>query len=254
MSFDVKKVHTDLVQWIKDWFADKGNAPAIIGISGGKDSTVCAKLLTEALGKERVIGVLMPNGGQKDISDSYKVCEILGIKHFTVNIGKTYEELTKEILAHTIGSLDKSEAPALYTTNTPARLRMTTLYGVAAIYGGFVANTCNLSEDYTGYSSKYGDCVGDFSLLNGLTVSEVRALGDELGLPKELVHKTPSDGMCGKSDEDNLGFTYDQLDSFIRGDSTERSKLPQDVIAKIERLHNNPNTKLKLVPMSSMWN
>lgn len=252
MSFDVKKVHTDLVQWIKDWFADKGNAPVIIGISGGKDSTICAKLLTEALGKERVIGVLMPNGEQKDISDSYKVCEILGIKPNVVNIADTYNGLTNQI--RSIAENGKPFPTPLYSTNTPARLRMTTLYGVAAIYGGFVVNTCNLSEDYVGYSTKYGDCVGDFSLLNGLTVSEVRALGDELGLPKELVHKTPSDGMCGKSDEDNLGFTYDQLDAFIRGDSTERSKLPQDVIAKIERLHNNPNTKLKLVPMSSMWN
>ena len=252
MSFEVKKVHADLIQWIKDWFADKGNAPAIIGISGGKDSTICAKLLTEALGKERVIGVLMPNGEQKDISDSYKVCEILGIKPNVVNIADAYNGLTNQI--RSIAENGKPFPTSLYTTNTPARLRMATLYGVAAIYGGFVVNTCNLSEDYVGYSSKYGDCVGDFSLLNGLTVSEVRALGDELGLPKELVHKTPSDGMCGKSDEDNLGFTYDQLDIFIRGDSTERSKLPQDVIAKIERLHNNPNTKLKLVPMSSMWN
>lgn len=248
----MKEIRKEIVSWIKDWFADKNEAPAIIGISGGKDSTVCAALLVEALGKDRVIGVLMPNGEQKDISDSLKVCEVLGIKHFTANIGKAYEELTKEILAHTIGSVDKSDAPALYATNTPARLRMATLYGVAAIFNGFVVNTCNLSEDYVGYSTKWGDAVGDFSLLNKLTKTEVVELGDELGLPSELVHKVPSDGMCGKSDEDNMGFTYEQLDRYIKAKSLkEVSDIPDCVIERIKQMHHNPNSKKKCVELDS---
>ena len=241
---DIKKAHKKIVDYIKLWFAGKGNAPVVIGISGGKDSTVCAALLTEALGKDRVVGVMMPNGIQKDISDSEKVIELLGIKRALINIEGAYEALRQQFLSDGHNPDDKS----LYTTNTPARLRMTTLYGVAAIYGGYVCNTCNLSEDFVGYSTKWGDCTGDFGLLCGLTKTEVVALGDELGLPKELVHKAPSDGMCGKSDEDNLGFTYEQLDRFIRRESdVEISDIPTNVIRKIIKMNKNPNTKKKLV-------
>ena len=243
-TVDIKEAHKKIVDYIKFWFADKGDAPAVIGISGGKDSTVCAALLTEALGKDRVIGVMIPNGIQKDIDDSEKVIEHLGIKRTLINIEDAYEALRQQFLSDGHNPDDKS----LYTTNTPARLRMTTLYGIAAIYGGFVCNTCNLSEDFVGYSTKWGDCTGDFGLLCGLTKSEVVALGDELGLPKELVHKTPSDGMCGKSDEDNLGFTYEQLDRFIRRESdVEISDIPTNIIQKIVKMHENPNTKKKLV-------
>lgn len=243
-TIDIKEAHKKIVNYIKLWFADKGDAPAVIGISGGKDSTVCAALLAEALGKDRVIGVMMPNGIQKDISDSEKVIELLGIKRALINIEGAYEALRQQFLSDGHNTDDKP----LYTTNTPARLRMTTLYGIAAIYGGFVCNTGNASEGYIGYSTKWGDCTGDFGLFCSLTKSEVVALGDELGLPKELVHKTPSDGMCGKSDEDNLGFTYEQLDKFIRRESdAEISDIPTNVIQKIVKMHEHPNTKKKLV-------
>lgn len=241
-KFDVKEVHDKIIEFIKDFFKDK-NGPAVVGISGGKDSTVCAALLAEALGPGRVIGVQMPNGVQKDLADSDKVFEILGIQKKTINIAAAYEGLTKEILK----GYDEKDLPTLYTTNTPARIRMTTLYGIAAFYGGFVCNTCNYSEDFVGYSTKYGDCCGDFSLLNQLTKTEVVALGDCMKLPKELVHKTPSDGMCGKSDEDNMGFTYDTLDIFIRKGLPPKA---QEAYRAIKRMHLNPNTKLKLLPMS----
>ena len=247
------KIHDDIVKWIKEsWFALAGKK-VVIGISGGKDSTVCAALLAEALGPENVIGVMMPNGEQKDIADSHQVIEMLGIKGIKINIGDSYEALTKQF--EELGAADKP----LYSTNTPARLRMATLYGVAACVDGVVCNTCNLSEDWVGYSTKWEDAVGDFSLLNKLTKTEVVALGDYMKLPKEFVHKAPSDGMCGKTDEDNLGFTYDQLDAYIRSqprynifnEYNSRPDIPQEVINKIEKMHANPNTKKKCIELDS---
>lgn len=242
----MKDIHDKIIVWIKNFFKDK-KGPAVIGISGGKDSTICAALLTEALGPERVVGVMMPNGIQKDISDSKKVIEVLGIKGLTVNIEDAYNAIYNQVF-DAIKPEDTSFLSPVFTTNTPARLRMTTLYGIAAQLGGFVCNTCNKSEDYVGYSTKYGDAAGDFSLLNRLTKTEVVALGDYMKLPTELVHKTPSDGMCGKSDEANMGFTYEALDTFIL---TGLPPKAEEVFRKIVTMHHNPNTKYKLIEMPS---
>lgn len=258
MDFD--RIHKHIVEWIKNsWFGKNENIPVVIGISGGKDSTVCAALLAEALGANRVIGVMMPNGIQKDIEDSQKVIQLLRIRSMTVDIGNAYKALSDAIDTN-FGDEVKTNTQdkPLYTTNTPARLRMTTLYGVAAVFGGVVCNTCNLSEDYIGYSTKWGDAVGDFSLLNCLTKSEVVALGDAMGLPYELIHKVPSDGMCGKTDEDNFGFSYDELDAYIRSQpkykvdeySTNPNLLP-GVVAKIEKMHSAPNTKKKCIELDN---
>ena len=209
--FNEKKVTKELIEWVKDWFLNNGkDCNAIIGISGGKDSTVTAALCVKALGKDKVIGVLMPNGEQKDISDSIKVCEILGIKNYTINI--------KDAVDAEINGLKKlGMEPSNQTIiNLPPRIRMTTLYAVSQSNNGRVINTCNLSEDWIGYSTRYGDSAGDVSPLANLTVDEVRKVGIELGLPYDLVYKTPSDGLCGKTDEDNLGFTYEVLDKYIR--------------------------------------
>lgn len=223
-EFNVKEQTEKCIAWIREWFTKNGNehTKAIIGISGGKDSTVVAALLAEALGKDRVFGVLMPNGEQKDISDSQKVCELLDIKNVTIDISKGYLPLTDEITK----KLGVNPTPAS-TTNSPARMRMLTLYDICGRIGNCrVVNTCNLSEDfaYGNYSTLYGDSAGDFAPLQGFTVTEVRAIGDYLGLPKELIHKAPSDGMCGSTDEDNLSrlygidnWTYSEFDKFIRG-------------------------------------
>ena len=246
-SFNAKEVKNRVVQWIRDWFEANGKGcNAVIGISGGKDSSIVAGLCVEALGKDRVIGVTMPNGVQKDIADSMKLINHLGIKHCCVNIGETYNALMAEVKKE-LGTLDKDIANQT-VINMPPRLRMTALYAISQSMSGRVANTCNLSEDWVGYSTRYGDAAGDFSPLGGLTVQEVKAIGKELGLPIELVEKTPSDGLCGKSDEDNLGFTYATLDKYIRTGVCEDSAIK----AKIDDKHANNLFKLEPIPHFSL--
>lgn len=242
-EFNPKEVKDQVVQWIRDWFEQNGpGCNAVIGISGGKDSSIVAGLCEEALGKDRVIGITMPNGVQKDISDSMKLINHLGIRYFNVNIGETYKalmgEVEKELESQNI------EVSNQTVINMPPRLRMTTLYAVSQSLNGRVANTCNLSEDWVGYSTRYGDAAGDFSPLGGLTVQEVKAIGKELGLPIDLVEKTPSDGLCGKTDEDNLGFTYAVLDKYIRTGVCEDPVIK----AKIDDKHVKNLFKLKPIP------
>ena len=237
-NFDVKKVTNDCVQWIKDFFEKNGkDCMAVVGISGGKDSSVVAALCVEALGKDRVIGVLMPQGEQSDIEYSKMLVDFLDITRITCNI----EGAVNEVLESFEGVV--SPTPQT-TTNLPARIRMATLYAISQSVNGRVANTCNLSEDWVGYATKYGDAAGDFSPLSQLTVTEVKAIGRELGLPSELVDKTPTDGLCGKTDEDNLGFTYAELDANIR-DGIEPS---EEVKAKIDSMHEKNLFKLQPMP------
>ena len=206
----------NMITEIKKYFVQNGGktTKAIIGISGGKDSTIAAALLVRALGAENVFGVLMPCGEQTDIADSYKVVEYLHIPHVEVNIGQVMEKLTEAIPGGLFGKND------VYYTNTPARLRMTTLYGIAALVGGRVVHTGNASEMYVGYTTKFGDMAGDFSIFYDFYVREILAIGDALNLPAELVHKAPGDGMTGKTDEDNFGFTYEVLDAYLLDNET----------------------------------
>ncbi len=229
-NFDVKKVTAEVVEWIQNWIKQNGNeqTKVVIGVSGGKDSSVTSALLVKALGKDRVIGVMMPNGEQKDISDSQTLVNHLGIKNFTVNIAKAYAGVQAAFSHAGVSESSSNESfSPVFRTNTPARLRMTTLYGIGAQIGNCrVVNTCNLSEDLVGYSTFYGDAAGDFAPINKLTTEEVVAIGDYLGLPSSLTHKAPSDGMCGKTDEDNLGFTYHEVNELarknIKGENAEK--------------------------------
>lgn len=235
-----------LITWTKAYFASTGGK-AIIGISGGKDSTIAAAVLVEAIGADRVIGVLMPNGEQKDISDSLEVCNLLGIDHYTINIGDAYKLLSKTIQDACEDALGIDVANhSVVSTNLPSRLRMSTLYTVAALMpGSRVVNTSNRSERWVGYSTKWGDGVGDVSLFGNLTVSEVLQIGDELGLPAHLVHKSPSDGMSGKTDEDNLGFTYAQLDEYLLNDNYN---LSDETVSRIDFLHRINKHKVEPMP------
>ena len=239
----------EIILWIRNYFKENGpECTAVIGISGGKDSSVAAALMKEALGKERVLGVLMPNGIQKDIEDSRSLVRTLDIPYIECNINEAFLGMQ-----HMLESNDKlKEITHLDTLsddtriNLPPRLRMTTLYAVAQMlpHGGRIVNTCNRSEDYVGYSTKYGDAAGDFSPLSDLLVHEVLQLGEILRLPDYLVHKVPSDGLRNQSDEDKLGFTYQTLDHYILTGECEDEQTKK----RIDHLHTINLHKLKLMP------
>lgn len=237
--FDAKKVKDECVLWIRDFFENNGpGCNAVVGISGGKDSSVAAALCVEALGKDRVIGVLMPKGEQADIDAAYMLVNHLGIKYYEINIKDAYDSL--------VSAMPKElSLTAQSVQNLPPRIRMTTLYAVSQSVNGRVVNTCNLSEDWVGYSTRYGDSVGDFSPMSNLTVTEVKEIGRVLGLPDELVDKTPIDGLCGKSDEENLGFTYAELDRYIRTGEIDNP----ETRALIDRKHKANLFKLQLMPV-----
>ena len=238
-----------ITQWNRDWFDQNGPAAnAVIGISGGKDSTIAAALLVKALGPDRVIGVLMPNGIQKDINDAKRVVEFLGIKSVVVNIEGAVNALTNSLENHipVTGTRLFQGLSQNSKINLPPRIRMATLYAVAQSLpnSGMVCNTCNASEDYIGYSTKYGDAAGDFAPLQSYTATEILAIGHALGLPADLVDKTPSDGLCGVSDEDRFGFSYAVLDRFIRTGQCD----DDNVKRKIIQMHNANLHKLRLIP------
>lgn len=237
--FDAVKVKNDCVEWIRDFFENNGKGcNAVLGISGGKDSSVAAALCAEALGKDRVIGVLMPCGEQHDIDAAYELVNHLGIRYFVVNIKDAVDGLKNAIPAELPLSVQS-------ITNLPPRIRMATVYAVSQSVNGRVVNTCNLSEDWVGYSTRYGDAAGDFSPMSRLTVKEVKEIGKVLGLPDSLVEKVPIDGLQSKTDEDNLGFTYAVLDRYIRTGEIDDEKTKE----RIDYLHRINQFKLQFMPV-----
>ncbi len=236
--FDALKVRNECVEWIKEFFEQNGKGcNAVVGISGGKDSSIVAALCVEALGKDRVIGVLMPCGKQHDIDCAYQLVNHLGIRHYEINI----EDAVKGIINQLEGKLEISSQTKV---NLSPRIRMSTLYAVSQSLNGRVANTCNLSEDWVGYSTRYGDAAGDFSPLANITVTEAKQIGKLIGLPENLVDKVPIDGLCGKTDEDNLGFTYAELDIYIRTGKIDNEETKK----RIDTLHERNLFKLQLMP------
>lgn len=247
-----------LIAWTKDYFKDNAEGKAIIGISGGKDSTICAAILKEAIGSDRIIAVMMPNTVQTDIADSYRVCDYLGIPNenrYVINIGSTYQSMMSTLVkAAYLTNFKNIQNPLdndLITTNLPARLRMCTLYAIAACYpGSRVCNTSNLSERFIGYSTKFGDSAGDFSILGNVLVSEVLMVGDDLNIPYDLVHKTPADGMSGQSDEEKIGIPYSEIDKSIQDDD-----YVSEYTEKISRLNMINAHKTSPMPMwRRFWN
>lgn len=236
MTFHAEEMTNALIHWIRAWFWKNGRGcNAVIGISGGKDSSVCAALCAAALGSDHVIGVLMPNGSQRDIPDSYQLVSHLGIRSVIVNIEGAVTAIRQQLAESGISPTSQT------CINLPPRIRMAALYAVSQSMNGRVINTCNLSEDWVGYSTRYGDSAGDVSLLGKLTVQEVKAIGRNLGLPENLIEKTPSDGLCGSTDEQKLGFSYAVLDRYIREGFCEDPVIRE----KIDELHRTNKFKME---------
>ncbi len=237
--FNSEKTRDDIVNWIIEYFNKNGkDCNAVIGISGGKDSSIVAALCARALGKDRTIGVLMPNKVQEDIDVAYSLCKFLGIRSYTINIGNMFNALIDELKGE-INTVSEST-----TINVQPRLRMSVLYAVSQSLNGRVASTSNLSEDYVGYVTRFGDSVGDFAPIAMLTVAEVKAVGKALSLPSIFVDKLPIDGLTNKSDEENLGFSYETLDRFIRTGICEN----ESVKNKIIHLHQSNKFKFEPIP------
>jgi len=244
-TFDVERVTKDCIQWIKDWFDKNGpGCNAVLGLSGGKDSTIVAALCAKALGPDRVIGVAMPDRGQ-GINEADKIAEHLGIKFLVLPIG----DICSAFNTVTDNYIDWSKQTQ---QNIPPRVRMTMLYAVSQTFNGRVANTCNLSEDFIGYATLYGDAAGSFAPLSQLTVTEIYQIGDYLGLPYEWVHKVPDDGLPhSSSDEKKFGFSYAELDRYIREDIIPEGiceNNPDELkVDKIDRMHHNNKFKTEIV-------
>lgn len=236
--FDVKKVKNEIVEWIRNWFEQNGkDCMAVVGISGGVDSSVVTALCVKALGKDRVFGIKMPCGEQPDIEYANMLIKYLEIKSYTMNIWDAVIGIDNQFPTDI-------EASKQTTINLPPRIRMAALYAISQSLNGRVVNTCNMSESYVGFDTRYGDSAGDLSPLANLTKTEVIALAKELGLPDELVHKTPQDGLTGLTDEQSFGFSYAELDAYIR-DGIEPS---EEVKAKIDSMHEKNLFKLQPMP------
>lgn len=240
----LKDIHFGLIKWIKEILKDIGGNKVVIGISGGKDSSIVAALCVEALGKNNVIGVLMPDGPQQDISFAYEICEYLDIHNITIPI----DSITK-IYLQSIDDIKKDIVPevtAKTKLNLPPRVRMTILYGISqSIPKSRVVHTGNLSEKWIGYTTLYGDNTGAFSPLGMLTSSEVIQLGRFIGLPENFIEKPPADGLTGKTDETVLGFSYDILNKYIREGIIEDKLIKE----KIDNLHRSNLFKFTQPPV-----
>lgn len=244
-AFNAEHTRDELVKWIRNWFEKNGKGcNAVIGLSGGKDSTIVAALCAEALGADHVIGVAMPDEGQ-GLNDAYEIAKHLGIRFINAPIGgltSVFKQMHYELGDDAFNWSEQSEQ------NIPPRLRMTMLYAIAQTVDGRVANTCNLSENYIGYETIFGDAAGSFGPLSNLTVTEVYAIGDLLGLPEKWVHKTPDDGLPNSSpDEEKFGFSYAALDKYIRGGECDDTS----VRGKIDKMHKVSEFKRNLLNIPS---
>ena len=234
--FNVENVTKTLIDWVKVWFSHNGpGCNAVLGISGGKDSTIAAKIMVEALGKDRVIGVMLPNGEQHDKNVAEEVCKYLGIRYYDWNIGDVFNSFLS-----TYAKSVPEPTTEQSMINLAPRIRMTALRFMAQCMNGRFINTSNLSEDWVGYATIDGDSAGDMSVFSMLTVQEVKAIGHYLGLPAHFVEKVPEDGLVGKSDEDNLGVSYADIDAYIRG----YGEVGKETIEKIERKYKANKFKL----------
>lgn len=229
MNFNADKQAADVIMWVRDYLQGSDGKPLIIGMSGGKDSTITAAALCEAVGAHRVLGVLMPNGQQKDKGIAIRACKHLGIQFIECNIFPMYQAMLRVIKA-SASNFEDTPFNSVVTSNAPCRCRTNMLYTIANQLHGRVVNTCNMSESYVGYDTKWGDQCGDFGLFQDYTASEVKEIGYALGVAQEFVEKTPDDGMCGQTDEDRWGFTYAYLDAWLRSQRGHENETDKKII------------------------
>ena len=249
-EFDARNATNACVRWIYDWFHENGKGcNAVVGISGGKDSTVVAALCARALGPEHVMGVMLPNGIQPDINDSKEAINFLCINGIEMDIspviGTMKSAMTALATERRIYTGMLPELTRQAEENLPPRIRMSALYMVAQSCNGRVSNNCNYSENWIGYSTIYGDTAGDFSPISCFTVGEGIEIGRQLGIPEHLLIKPPADGLCGKTDEANLGFTYAVLDRYLRTGEIEDLKIKKMIDMRHEK------NKFKHMPMAA---
>lgn len=238
----VTKITEKCVDWIREWFEKNGKGcNAVIGMSGGKDSTIVAALCCKALGPDRVIGVALPDEGQ-GINNADKICEHFGMKYYCVPIDGITNAFN-----FSFNFDGKKKMSEQTSQNIPPRVRMTMLYAIAQSMNGRVANTCNLSEDYIGYSTLFGDSAGSFAPIANFTVTELKKIGRELGIPVEWVDKTPDDGLPhSRPDEEKFGFSYATLDTYIRG-----GIIDGETADKIATMHKNNKFKTDIIRIPS---
>lgn len=227
--FNPDKEAARVVTWTRQFLDEFHDRPLVIGISGGKDSTITAAALAEAVGPNRILGVLLPNGKQNDIGVARRVCDFLEIQHVQLNIFPMYDAMLRQIKLN-IPNMRNEVFNSIVRSNAPCRCRTTMLYTIANQFHGRVVNTCNLSESYVGYDTKWGDQCGDFNLFQDYTASEVKAMGYSLGVAKEFIEKAPDDGMCGQTDEERWGFTYEYLDAWLRSTRGHENETDRKII------------------------
>ncbi len=245
MKFDVKKETNNIINFIKNYYKENNLKGVVLGISGGKDSAIVAALFSEAIGPENVLGVTLPCHSEKtDKSDAIKVAEKYGFELINLDLTNVFDEFQNEV--YKLGNFTEKELKNS-TINLKPRLRMSSVYYLAALYselkGGtyIVAGTSNKCELFVGYFTKGGDSTHDISVINDYTVDEVIKIGEYLEVPNEVLYKTPSDGLSNQTDEDKLGVKYKDIAKYMNNE-----ELDEETKKKIEKLHKNASHKFNI--------
>ena len=235
-----------IIEFIRKYYKDNNLGGVILGISGGKDSAVVAGLFTLALGKENVIGVTMPCHSKNDDKiDAKLVSDYYGFPLVNFDLTRIYDSFKDELTS--LGEFTDEDTKNS-DINLKPRLRMATLYYLAALYSSvrgktyLVAGTSNKCELFVGYFTKGGDSVHDIAVIADFTVEEVIKIGEYIKVPDIVLYKIPDDGLSNLSDEDKLGVKYSEIAAY----SEDENSVSKDVAVKIRRFHNASRHKFNI--------
>ena len=245
-KFDAKLETERVIEFIRDYYKKNNLGGVILGISGGKDSGVVAGLFTKALGPENVIGVTLPcHSKEEDAIDAKLVSDYYGFELINFDITSTFDSFKDEL--KNLGEFDELETKNS-DINLKPRLRMSTLYYLAALYSALkgkpylVVGTSNKCELYVGYFTKGGDSVHDISLIADYTVEEVIKIGKYVKVPEKVLYKKPNDGLSNQTDEDKLGVKYSEIADYME----DKNSVSEEVAKKILKLHNSSRHKFNI--------